>query len=226
MLTKPKQVTAQITLTVLFILLSVPGFAIKKSAKKYAVNPYGIVTLYDDKFIYSKATVDTIESAEPGSDVEIRKIIKTKGRPVKMNGKVIHDELPVFKQKHNLEEHLLNKLRGELNSLPNGKYTLELYNMIINEDGKVCAFSYEGISASEAEDERGKSVFVIDKIQAQHLFQKICTELTNLPPFEAPQLKGKKIISVSNPIYPNQFWIRDHKILIKQKDQWRDLPVF
>ncbi len=225
MLIKQVRATAPLALIVLLTLLFAPCFAQKKGAKKYAVNAYGVVNLYDDKFTYSKGTIDTIESAEPGSDIEVKKIIKTKGRPVKMNGKTIYDELPVFKQEHTVEEYLLNKLRSELSKLPNGNYTLELYNMIVDEQGKVCAFSYEGISASEAEDERALKVFIIDRTQAQQLFQKICAELTSLPAFEAAQINGKKIISVSNPIYPNQFWIRDHKILIKQKDKWVPLPL-
>ncbi len=225
--TANSKIISQILICILMAFAPHVAFPQKAGTKKYTVNQYGIVSLYNNKLTYNKGSVDTIEVAEPDSDKELKKIIKTKGWPVKLDGKAIHDEVPAFKKHHTAEVYLFNKLRSELLKLPNGRYTLELFNMIIDENGKICAFSYEGISASEADEEKQpKKVFTIDKIQGQQLFQKICDELVHFPAFEAPVVKGKKVVSVSNPLYPNQFWINNNKILVKQKDKWQELPHF
>ena len=192
--------------------------------KKYKVNDHGIINLCGRTFTYSKGSVDTI-TIDDAKGEPVENIIKSTGRPLKMDGKTIHDELPTFNVP--VEEHLYAKLKTELAQLPDGYYSLGVYNIIVDDQGKTCAFSYEGITGRKNEEERtGEIPIDIGKQARVKLFDKICNVLAGFPAYVPPSVNGKKVVSVSNPVYPNLFKMEKHRLYVKRAGVWKVVPSF
>ncbi len=213
------RVLAWVALSLVGFIMLLPSLthAQKGGSKKYAVNSHGIVDLCGRKFTYSNATTDTIEVNVPGKDEGVAKIIKTNGYPIQLEGKHIQDGQPVFNVP--FEEHLYRKLKKLLLQLPDGYYNLGVYNIIVDDNGRTCAFSYEGCSGSTEEGGKGKAI-KINARAAAIVFDETCNVMANLPAFSPPVVNGKKVVSVSNPIYPNEFKIEKHKLHLKRKGVW------
>jgi hypothetical protein len=72
--------------------------------------------------------------------------------PVKLNGDKIYScakdaEQPIFAGKeHDLWNYLFSKLQRNFEELPDGYYPLHLYNVVIDENGKLAFYQFEGVS--------------------------------------------------------------------------------
>jgi len=132
-------------------LVAAPGCTMHTSAQTFE-RKGNIVTYRGNKFLYSpKDLKDTITVTDPVTGQKMVKITAIESRPVKMNGEKIYygDEmsmLPIPEGKEgDAERGILKALQADLNKLPDGKYYLDLFNVITDKKGKVVFYEYNGL---------------------------------------------------------------------------------
>jgi len=174
------------SLTVLFTFLSLSLFA-----QDFERN--GNETTYKgNKFRMDKhGGWDTVILIDPVTDSEVRKIIEIP-RPISMNGKKIYDadEVTTLPQNYlinsSLEEYILNNLKANenLKALPDGDLNLKLYDVVIDENGKVVFYDYGGLWFKDKKDK------IVQQLGRDSIIDAL---LTSAPPLKPGMLNGKKV---------------------------------
>ena len=112
--------------------------------------------------------------------------------PVKINGKAIvtdPDKKPQLKGGYpDLRSLLLHNLKAELSKLDEGTYKVDLNYLVIDENGKIMYFSYDGLNRY--------GMRVGGKIE-QAVFEKTVALLKNVT-FEPAVKNGRKVVALIN----------------------------
>ena len=228
-ISKSVAITSFKTLVILGLILTVfVGFSQQKSEKKYTPNENGIVALGNNKLEYTKSKIDTMDWEDPVTHKMIIRIIKTDPYVEKVDGKIIEDLPPAFKDNSSPAEYLYRKMKNELSGLEDGFYYVGLRNLIVDDKGKTCAFTYDGVSGNKTEDRsKARQPIEVDKQLDEKIFNKICNELANFPTWQPPVVKGKKAVSEINPFgdwsRDYQLKIQGHKVYFKTNAGWIEL---
>ena len=115
------------------------------------------VTYKGNKFEMSKSWADSIVVTDPYTGYEKMKITQTGPKPLKMNGRailIITDQTPYFTgNEKDLRDYLVLNLKNELTTLGDGMYTLNIYDIVVDENGKIVYFDYKDIRRSKTADE-------------------------------------------------------------------------
>lgn len=117
------------------------------------------VTYQGNKFEMSKSTMDSIFLIDPITGKEELKIVQTDPKPIRMNGRDIviqTDQSPYYTgSEKDLRDYLLHNLKEELSKLEDGPYTLNIRDIVVDENGKIVYFDYQNMRRSKTANELG-----------------------------------------------------------------------
>ncbi len=211
------------------LLAGITGYSQKTATKTYMPDKYGMVNL-GAKIDYDKGKTDTIEMEDPATKEIIKRIIKMDPKPVKLNGKdfiVDNDyaDAASFKGNGTPQEYIFTKMKANLAKLENGFYTVNIFNIMVDEKGKTWAFSYEPVTGTKTEDgERGAAGINIDPKIEKAIFENACNTMANMPLWKPAEHKGTKVVGEANgSTYRNKLKVDNHKVYLKIKDTWKAL---
>jgi hypothetical protein len=192
-------------------------------AQKFSADENGLVKLSSHNFGYSRFQTDTIEMEDPKTGNMVVKVMQKNPVVISIDGKKIEDLKPVFKNNGDATQYLASRMKKELSVLPDGFYDLGIENLIVDENGKTCAFTYKGFSGHKNEKPKNEESINVDKATAQIIFNKLGNELAGLPAWLPAAVRGKKVPSISNPFgdsWQPKIQLKDHKILVKSGGDW------
>ncbi len=133
------------------LLITALGYATHTSAQTFE-RKGNVVTYRGNKFLYSpQGKKDTIRVTDPITNKKIVKVEEVESRPIKMNADKIYngDELSMLPlpngKEGDAERSILKGLQIDLDKLPDGKYYLDLFNVILDKRGKICFYEYKGL---------------------------------------------------------------------------------
>jgi hypothetical protein len=143
------------------VLISFICFSQKMMTTSYKPDEYGFVKLANSQFEFKTSPPDTIEmEMEDGSLV--KKIVKIDPVLLRVDGKGIENSSPVFKDNSQLDEYIYKKLSRDLTQLEDGEYYLGVTHLIVDDKGRTCGFTYQGIM-SDSIDRKGRDRHPINK---------------------------------------------------------------
>ena len=135
---------------------------------------------------------------------------------VKVNGKPLEhvDEQPFFTGPDNdLRSYLCSHLKKELAPLPDGGYSFNIMDILIDENGKIIYFADGDIITSAFNGTE------IDKKLKHNLFISFCGLADKSLKFHPATSGGKKVVArYRGSNLNNQFYIRSHKAYDIDKD--------
>ena len=207
------------------LIISSLSFSQKTTGKKYKLDSYGMVVLGKHKFEYSERKVDTIKIVDPQTKEAIMKIVKIDPRPLKVDGKLITDETVKFKGGGSAEEYFLGKIKNEISKLEDGYYRLDVYNIIVDDKGKICAFTYGGIHGKRTEKGGfAENPITIPAALEDIIFEKIGDELAAFPNWEPAVLNNKPVVGEASVIKAMGLYkITAHKIAYFKNGGWQGM---
>lgn len=205
---------ALIPLALTFIL-SAPesGFAQKAETNERRVLFNGNV------FELSPGKTDTVSVFDPVTNQKLIKIIKHHAYPLTMNGRKIYnwDELGVAPKPpytdSSFAAYLFKGLEKELAQLPDGSYPIDLYNIVIDTNGKAVYCSHQPWTDYIVNGSTGTEA--IEK----EINNRIDQLLADLPPFKPGMVNNEDVIALTdNDIGTStyQFVVRDHIASLKK----------
>ncbi len=203
-------------------------FAQNKASKQYAPNKYGDVVFGKNKMEYSKEKIDTVEMEDPNTHEIIKRIIKRFPSLKKIDGKEIADLDPAMKGNASPAEYLYRKMKKDLSVLEDGYYDLGIMNLVVDDKGKNCGFTFQGITGYKTDDRnKPRPRIKVDKQIEDKIFNRLCEELIAFPTWQPPVVKGKKMPSASNlfggDMGPSHLKIQGHKVYFKTSEAWVEL---
>ncbi len=229
MLSRKSSTVAKFKMLVLIplALVSFICFSQKVIARNFTADKFGFVRLGNNQFEFSRADADTIE-VEMEDGTMVKKIVKQDPHALKMDGRPILDMNPAMDANGSPVEYLCQKMKGDFLGLEDGFYFLGIANVIVDEKGKGCGFTYQGINGSKLEDnsQPAKAIKLEKKVE-EKLFNRICNELAAFPKWQPPVVKGKKVISASSLFGGTwlglQVKVERHKVYVKSGKTWVEL---
>lgn len=174
------------------------------------------VTFKGNTFEMKVTPPDTIQVQDPVSGEMQYLVTRMEPRPLKMNGQAIHDEdeitrdraFPTDNSYNNLGEYLTEKQKEEFEKLPDGKYILNVSNIVVNTSGNIVYYDYSGLSANT-------SIKVPEDLQ-KRIAQKtqILLDKVDMKP---ARLNGKAVVCYlsKDDASHNQIIVQDHKVTFK-----------
>ena len=115
-----------------------------------------IVAYRGNKFEFSKVRYDTITMIDPVTGKENTVVTSLLPVPIKMNGKKIFNTDEVTERPSGLastgsfEDFIFKNLSTDMDKLPDGLYTLDIGNIVLNAKGKVIYYEYAGLSTKDS----------------------------------------------------------------------------
>ncbi len=239
MLTKRSTAIAQLK-TLIFIplvLISFLCFSQNSNSKIYKPNEYGTIIFGDNKPEYSSTKFDEIAAGAgvaEWSDHFSKAVAtrKTTSVPhmVKMNGKTIQRESYWSNENDWVMPAMYKKLKTELLALEDGYYYLGIKDLIVDENGNICAFTYERIlglktipNSSPIEE---RPFIPVNAMVEQKIFNKICAELAGFPKLAPTVIGNKKVVSV-NSLFGDwcaySLKVQNHKLYCATKEAWVEI---
>lgn len=156
--TSTKAAKTKMLLIVPLTLVSAICFTNNGFSQRFERNG-NFITYQGNKFEMSKSTTDSIFIIDPVTGKELLKIVQTDPKPIKMNGRDIAiqtDQSPYYTgSEKDLREYLLRNLKEELTKLDDGPYTLNIKDIVVDENGKIVYFDYQNMRRSKAANELG-----------------------------------------------------------------------
>lgn len=168
------------------------GFTKNSFAQAFERNG-NIVTYKGNKFELSKGSTDTMLMEDPSTKEERQIIVHTHPIVKKMNGNKLCSTDDVTTQPEPyakdgpLEEYILKNLSDELNTLPDGSYTMDVSEIVFDNKGKVIFYQYGGFNKKEVPADFEKSIG-----------EKIDRLLSSAPAMKPARLKGEVVAVRSN----------------------------
>ena len=134
----------------------------------------------------------------------------TIARPIKVGGMKVQvkGNQPQYKGDEIFHDYLFNGIADELNKIPEGSYTLNLRDILVDAKGKVAYFGYEGVR-----DSSGGNPLALDVQLA--IFKRLCTVMkeANFIPANDNDHKGKvPAFADDKDIWKAYFRVNNHSI--------------
>jgi len=161
MLTRKSTVIAKskMLLFVPLTLVCVLYFSKISFSQKFERNG-NMVTYRGNKFLMSDIQRDTIKMINPSTGKEDTRIVQKDPEPIKMNGETIYHEninigsvVKYTGPDANIRVTLLKYVRPELEKLKDGMYTMNLSDIVVDEQGNIVYFNYEDMRRSRPQEE-------------------------------------------------------------------------
>lgn len=147
--------------------------------------------------------------------------------PVKLNGEKIYtaEELQYeqngrYKKKsalndQALKEYLLHNMAKEIKKLDDGKYRLSVSDVVINEEGLVVYFEFDGLYKILKTDGVRNNIAEMPEKQQKLFAQKVATLINSAPKHEPAIYEGTKVNSLmgSNYALLQPFTVKDGKLV-------------
>ena len=217
-----------------FAIVAICGLAIMCSSiagaapKKYTKNKFNAVILGTHKVVYSKAHRDTIEVEDQVDHAVIKKIVVTDPQPEKIDGKKVvinSGEGAEFGGNGSGTLYLYKELKNELCLLNDGYYILRIYNILVDDKGQTCMFTYDPPGSSKKPEfyEWSHEVPVDSAVNAK-IFARACEVMDHLPKWKPATKNGKKIVGEGRlASSTDKFKIEAHKLYIIAGGGWQEL---
>ena len=197
------------------ILFSKTGFSQKfqKNGNK--------VTYKGNTFELSESHYDTIILVNPVTSQEEVKVVEMLPKPVKMNGTALAtrtDKAPYFTAPDkSLKAYLIKKLDKELSQLQDGKYGLELKNIITDEKGRIVYFEYGGVEHPELRTNNAANQLIkqapIDKQWQEDINKRVFELIDAAPAYIPASLKGQAVPAYTGEMASFEwFEVKDHQV--------------
>ncbi len=134
----------------------------------------------------------------------------TIARPIKVGGMKVQvkGNQPQYKGDEIFHDYLFNGIAEELSNIPDGSYTLNLRDILVDTGGKVDYFGYEGVR-----DSSGANPLALDVQLA--IFKRLCTVMNDAKfiPANDNDREGKIPAFVDDKdIWKAYFRVNDHSI--------------
>ena len=176
-----------------------------------------VVTYRGNKFEYAiPYGPDTVTMTDPVTGKEVQKIVSFDAVPMKMNGEKIYRSdsvtvLPAWKDGA-FEEYILNQLTNELNQLPDGEYSINMNNVVIDKKGKAVFYEYRGFYDVRGFTDENK--IVPEKLR--NTVSKKIDELVRKAPVKKPaSLHGKSVTVLADAYLARyKITVQNHKATI------------
>lgn len=113
------------------------------------------VTYRGNKFQLSDVVRDTVELEDPTTGQRSIKVMQKDPAPMTMNGNPIYsgDITPEYTgPDKNIRMYMLKQMKNDLSGLDNGQYTLNINNIVVDENGNIVYFEYGNIRRSKTSD--------------------------------------------------------------------------
>lgn len=232
MLTKNSSLLAK-TKTVLFIpLVFICALCFSKNTYSNKIEKHGnFATYHGNTFEFTPPSGnDTVVVMDPVTGKENMMIMTKTPYPIKMNDKKIysHNDLegktnalgkPSNEEAgfnaDNIREYLVTGLSKELAALPDNEYRITFSNIVVDENGKIVYFEYEGISTYKKPSTKPDTVALIDKAVEKKIADKVYDLLNNAPAHSPGVIDGNAVPFYIVEMAPfwNPFTIKDHKVV-------------
>ena len=219
MLKKSSTTLSRMKLLLFIPLVLICGICFSKDNLSDGFHKKGnIITYHGNTFELEESGRDTsisIRYAATGKERKIKlpaipQLVKT------VNGKPLEhvDEQPFFTGPDNdLRSYLCNHLKKELAPLPDGGYSFNIMDILIDENGKIIYFADGDIITSAFNGTE------IDKKLKHNLFISFCGLADKSLKFHPATSGGKKVVArYRDGNLHNQFYIRGHKAYDIDKD--------
>ena len=211
------------------VLVSFICFSQKIMTNSFVADEYGFVKLSNNQLEFSKTNPDTIEMEMEDGSVT-KKIVKKDPVVLRVDGKALEMSMPVFKDNSQVDEYIYKKLSRDLSQLEDGEYFVGVVHVIVDDKGRTCAFTYQGIM-SDSIDRKGRDrhPVKIDKQLETKIFSGLCKELSAIRDWQPPVVNGRKVPSVFNFFGGSNYYplrVKQHKLYIVQDGRtntWTEL---
>lgn len=180
---------------IFFLLYITYGVAVAHAQKTRTIIHNG------NTFVRSVGVLDTVYSVNDTE--EVMRICVSKEFIISMNGEKVHDLEEMTNQPHirqrkqTFEEYMLSKLEGCFRTLPNGKYTFQLREIVIDKFGRIVYHEYWYM---DRKDSRSKVAYISGRFDRE-LDSLTGDIIKNAPLFVPAKLNGQKVIAY----YPAKF---------------------
>jgi hypothetical protein len=191
----------------------------------------GNVIVYNgNKFEYPgspQVRLDTIKIADPQTGKEMIKVSELVPMPIKMNGLKIYweDSIENFEDMHynnagfnaeNIREYLLANLMDELKLLPDGEFYFNIFNVVIDTNGRIAYFEFEGIKDYNMWRTYGSKRYQVDSLLQQKIISKVNALLNNATAHRPCRVGDEPVpclITKYEAFYESGIFAKDHKIV-------------
>ncbi len=207
-------------LIALLLLTGIGSFAQKNAAKTFKPDQYGMISL-GARIEYGKPRFDTIEMEEPSTKEILQKIIRRDPMPEKVNGKdIVTDAKPAAFKGGDAQLYIFRQMKQQLSKLEDGFYTIDISNIIVDENGKTCGFMYSPVKGTKAANpKQGEPTIKVDPKTEKEIFDKACDIMQRFPTWKPAELKGKKVAGEGNgATYRCKIIVEKHKVSLQQSD--------
>ena len=191
MLTRKSTAASKFKMLVFVPLALVSVVCFSKNGFSQAFEQHGNkVSWQGNTFELSDVTYDTMILVDPVNGEQMTKAVKHDPVPVKMNGKQIPakvDDQPQYKGKdRDLRDYIVRNMKSELSRLDDGKYALDISDVIVDQKGRIVYFHYEDLKRSKTTSD----------IQ---LAPSSKTPMSMAPMSPVPSSKGPQLLKATNP---------------------------
>jgi hypothetical protein len=193
----PESRTVKYLLGIPMLLIFALCFTRSAHSQEARFRKGNIVTFKGNEFELS-APKEAFAIKEKGKTEKMQ--IRIEPYPIKMNGQKIYKDnnvQPVYKGPGgDLSKYAYEKLAEDLKQLEDGMYGVTVFNLIVDENGKVVYYDFPGIRRSSSYP-GGSGAPISDDIK-KSIDKKVYAILEGRPEFAPATAEGKPVISVAD----------------------------
>lgn len=171
-------------------------------------------------------STDTSQAVDPSTGKNVMVISRREPTPNKINGEIIYNQYTIrtpgnyggdvssmsnFKGQA-LKVYLLTNMAKEIKKLSDGKYQFRIGDIIIDKEGKIAFYQFQGISKQLDKAVNGSRIQDIDKVLQDKFARKISTLIDNMPAYKPSDIDGKPVNSSGEGIW-SYFTVKDGKLV-------------
>jgi len=219
MLTRKSSATSRTKMLVFMPLVLVCIVCFTKNSFSQKFERHGnIVTYRGNKIVMQPGGMkDTMLITDPLTGKQSRVVSSSDPRPLTVNGEKIYDisdvsSNPVFNSKdYTFKNYMMQHISGELNKLPDGKYSLGLGYIVIGIKGDVVYYDFDGISKWGASP-NGTAEPIPDNLKKE--INKKIEQLLNEAQAKAAQVNDKNVpVIFTNDVLIHSIEVKKHKVV-------------
>ncbi len=168
------------------------------------------------RFVFSEAKTDTYTIPDPVTRQPLLRLATTIPQPVKVNDTAIADapaKRPKYKGNNDdLRAYLLHNMETELGKLYDGEYYLGIRDILVDVNGRIIYFGYEGIRHAKS----GKKLPTIMQLE---VYNKMLTLLEKEGLYKPASTAGSKVVAYTDDgnLWTKSFKITAHKLEMNDK---------
>lgn len=193
----------------MLVLIGLPNNCFSQKFEKKG----NVVTYRGNKFTFSPpGKKETITVTDPITGKKVTKTTTIDPTLIRMNKLKIYkfDEVTVQPAPTDgpVETFVIKGLTTELNKLPDGIYFVDLFNIVIDNKGKIVYYEYGGIIPQDTK-------FKIPDYVSMPAGKKIDSLINAAPAYAPGEMNGKTVVVRTNAFYDTyRITVKNHRISI------------